>query len=92
MTAAPRCCTVGMKVSLNQLSSTRDSAGLPLDGGVVQIGILSRRMVAPDDDLFDLAKGAPAFFRELRESAVVIETSHRGESIAAAARAHCVAR
>ena len=29
MTAAPRCCTVGMKVSLNQVASTTDSAGLP---------------------------------------------------------------
>ena len=48
----------------------------------MQIGILGRRMIAPDDDLLDLRQGRAALFGELRQSAVVIQSSHGRESVA----------
>jgi hypothetical protein len=36
-------------------------------------------VVAPDDDLLDVADGAAGFLRELRDGAVVVEAGHRGE-------------
>ena len=82
MTAAPRCCTVGMKVSLNQLCIDHRQRRLAVDGGVMQVRILGRRMVAPDDDLLDLRQGRAGFLGELRQAAVVIQSGHRRESVA----------
>ena len=55
MIAAPRCCTVGMNCSLYQASSTSESAGLPFDRRVVQVGVLRRGVIAPDRHFLQLA-------------------------------------
>ena len=55
---------------------------LAVDRGVVQIRILSCRVVAPDNDFLDGGQGSTGFFCELREAAVVIETRHRREAVA----------
>jgi hypothetical protein len=62
------------------LSDERDRR-LAVHGGVMQIGILSRGMIAPDDHLVDLGDRCSGFLTELGESPVVIEARHRGEPI-----------
>ena len=48
MTAAPRCCTVGMNVSSNHFWSTRLRAALAADRRVADVGVLRGRVIAPD--------------------------------------------
>ena len=48
---------------------------------MMQIRILSRRMVAPDDDFLDLRERRAGLLAHLRERAVVVEARHRGESL-----------
>ena len=81
ITAAPRCCTVGMNVCLNQLSLTAAIAGLPSTVAWLQVRVLRGRVISPDDDFLDLRECRARLLAELRERAVVIETRHRREAI-----------
>ena len=53
--------------------------GLAVDGAEIEIRILRRGMIAPDQHLADLGHVAAGFLGELRNRAVVIEARHRGE-------------
>ncbi len=61
MTAAPRCCTVGMKLSLNQLASTTDSAGLPSTVAWCRSGYWVAEWFPQMTTFFTFAKEAPLF-------------------------------
>ena len=62
MMAAPRCCTVGMNSSSSHAWSppAASNAGLPADLGVEHVGVLGRRVVAPDRHLVTSLTAAPA--------------------------------
>ena len=75
-----------MKVSAYQAWSTSESAGLPVDGRVVQVGVLRGRVVAPDDDLLQVGHVRAGLLGQLRQRAVVIEAHHRGEALRIEAR------
>ena len=52
----------------------------------MQVGILRRRVVAPDDHFPEIGHVRARLLRQLRERAVVIETNHRRETRGAQAR------
>ena len=79
MTAAPRCCTVGMNSSRYQARVHQRLRRLAADGAVRDVGMLRRAVVAPDDHAADLAHVRAGLGRELPERAIVVEPHHRGE-------------
>ena len=91
MTAAPRCCTVGMKVCSIQLVHEALRA-LAVDRRVAEVRILRRRVIAPDRHAADVVDVRAGLLGELRERAVVVEARHRGEMSRLEARARCCAR
>ena len=78
ITAAPRCCTCGMKFSSIHLCSTSDWPACRRLG-VRQIRVLRRGVIAPDGHAADVGDVRAGLVRELREGAVVIEARHGGE-------------
>jgi hypothetical protein len=58
------------------------SSGAAIDFGVVEIGILGRRMVAPDGDVGNGGDFDAGFFCELRFGAVFVKASHGVETVA----------
>ena len=55
------------------------ASGLSSDQSVVNIGVLSSRVVTPDGDLLDGGDIGSGLGNELRKSTVVVKTSHGGE-------------
>ena len=53
--------------------------GLAVDGAEIEVRILRRGVIAPDQHLADLGHVAAGLFGELRHRAVVIQPRHRGE-------------
>ena len=46
---------------------------------MIDVGVLCERVVAPDDDILDVLDGDGELVTQLRECAVVVESSQRGE-------------
>ena len=82
MTAAPRCCTVGMNVSSIHAWSTSSFAGLPSTLAWYDVGVLRGGVVAPDRHVRDRRDRHAGLRRELRHGPVVVEARHRGEPLA----------
>ena len=83
MIAAPRLATVGMKSFSSQAWSPTSLGGvLAVDLGVEEVGVLGRRVVAPDRHLRDVGDLRAGLGRELRDRAVVVEAGQRGEALA----------
>ena len=79
MMAAPRCCTVGMKAFLVPLAVHQRVRRLAVDHAEIEVGVLGRGMIAPDQHAADTRHVAAGLLGQLRDGAVVIETRHRGE-------------
>ena len=72
-----------MNSSAIQASSpTASQAEAALDLRVDQVGVLGRRVVAPDGHVLDLGDRGAGLVRELGDRAVVVEADHRGEPLA----------
>ena len=69
MTAAPRCCTVGMNCSSIHFWSTRLLRGLAFDVRVADVRILGGGVVAPDRQMSDVVDMRAGLLRQLRQSA-----------------------
>ena len=83
MIALPRCPTVGMNVSLSQVSSLTSSfIGLPPDVAKRMSGYIVGEWLPQTISFSMLSAGLPVFLRQLGERAVVIEAQHRGEVLA----------
>ena len=82
MMAAPRLATVGMKsFSIQAWSPTASAAFLPRDLGVEEVGVLGRRVVAPDRHVRDVGDRGAGLRGELRDRAVVVEPGERREPL-----------
>jgi hypothetical protein len=80
MIAAPRFCTVGMKVpSIHAWSLMSLAAFWPATSAWKTSGYCVRRMVAPDRHLLHVRDGLAGLLRHLGERAVMVEPHHRGE-------------
>ena len=82
MIAAPRLATVGMKSFSIQSWSFDDLGGvLAADLGVEDVGVLGRRVVAPDRQLLDLRDRAAGLGGQLRQRPVVVEAGQCREAV-----------
>jgi len=91
MIAAPRCCTTGMNVSAYHFLVDQRERRLAADCRVMQVGVLRRGVVAPDDDLLQVVDVRARLLRELRQRAVVSRRTHRREVLRVQARAFFIA-
>ena len=91
MIAAPRLATVGMKVFSSQSWSSTTSAALrPADLGVEQVGVLGRRVVAPDRHLLDVGDRGAGLRRRAARSRGCGRAGSAPRSAPAGCRARCV--
>ena len=81
MIAAPRLATVGMNVRVDPLVVADRLVGvLPADLGVEQVGVLRRRVVAPDRHLLHVGDRRAELLGDLADRPVVVEAGHRREA------------
>jgi hypothetical protein len=77
MIAAPRCCTVEMNSPCSHAVSLIVSVcGLAVDARVGVIGILRRRVIAPDRDAINRRHIDTGFLRQLCLGAVLVQARH----------------
>ncbi len=80
MIAAPRFCTVGMKVVLDPVVVVDGVGGTAaMDLGVEDVRVLGRRVVSPDGHGGDVVHCRAHLVRHLGDRPVVIEPGHRRE-------------